>query len=339
MYFTIVPKWDFSLNKKDTFPKYYKFSVFLVVFLSLCQVLYETFASFHNIWHASTMVTYNSAISVISWTLLYFTIKLNSSNHRWYLVLKRVSEMPTSKENFKRINNVMLWKFIFTMFLHLTIFVSDLFFYDFILLYALACTILLLLLQIYSSIIFNVLIVLRENFKKILRELQKPENFLLQNQDIKMLQRRYLRIIDACEIFNDLSGPIFLLMTISSSVQLLFCVNLVTFFVKTSEHGAILAITIFYGLVHLHYSVGSILACHLVEKEARKIVRQCFKKIGSPMMRETRRNDLLTFAMIAKNNLPEFTAWGFFNLTRGTILSLLNTTATYMVISYQFRNE
>lgn len=337
MYGSIVPKWDFSRNKPNSFHRaYYRYLFLIVMVLILLQILYETLLSLRKNWNANDMVTCTSAIAVTSWVLLNFNIIWNSSNDKWFYVLKILSETSVKKSNFK-FNDPLAWTFLIGLILLLTIVIVDGILFDFSILYTLADATLLFELQIYSSVMFNILMVLRTNFKDVLRELKQSENFVGHNQDMKMLQRRYLRNFDACDVLNELSGPTFLLITASSSIQLLFCVNLLTLFAQSPE-SSLLSIFIFiYGFVNVQYSLGTILACHLVKKEAKLIVRQCYKQLEAPMLSESRKSELLTFAMVANNNLPEFTAWGFFKLRRSTILSLLNTTATYMIVAYQFR--
>lgn len=338
VYTSIVPKWDFSMNKPDGhFPKYYRFVVLVIVLLGISSLIYESFNTLDKILHLNRIIAYSSTITFVSYVLLCSDIILNSSHPGWYSVLKRMSETPINKPNFKY-NNAMFWKFVVSMILYLIVIIIDFMLYSYAIFYVLADVVLLLVLHLYSCIVFNMLMVLRDNFKNILHSLKKTERFFMKSEHIKMLQRRYLRNLDACETLNELSGKTFLLMIVSSSIQLLFCVNILIIFVQTSQEWFMTIFTLVYGLVTLHYTVVTILACHLVEKEAKSIVRQCYKHFECPLLMESRKNDLLAFALVAKNNLPKFTAWGFFNLTRGTILALLNTTSTYMIISYQFRN-
>lgn len=80
-----------------------------------------------------------------------------------------------------------------------------------------------------------------------------------------------------------------------------------------------------------------IFGCYMVENEPKKIYRECCKHLESTELITTTKNDLFIFATIVNNDLPKFTAAGFFPLTRGTILSVLNATATYIIVSFQFR--
>lgn len=278
----------------------------------------------------------NTAIISISlWLLLCLYIIWSSSDKKWYEILTVLSWRPLNKP-ILHYNNAFFWKFTFGFVLYVLVIMTDVIVFQGSRFYVLSDAVIMLIRQIYSSVSFNMLMVFRDSFRDIRLSLEESSIDLLGFQHVKMLQKHYRENLEACDLFNDLCGKMLLLATCATSVQLLYCAHLLALLINAPEKGFFYAFTVVAGLVSMHYGLIAIFACDLVEKEAKLIFRECCKQLERTDLEASVKNDLIVFAVMVKNDFPQFTAWGFFNLRRSTILSLMNTAATYMIVSYQF---
>ncbi|KAJ8952979.1 hypothetical protein NQ318_015339 [Aromia moschata] len=81
-----------------------------------------------------------------------------------------------------------------------------------------------------------------------------------------------------------------------------------------------------------------IFTCDFTVKESRKLLVTCSRMERYLPLTSKERSELLRLEDQIRNNRPSFTAAGFFQINRSTLLSLISTTTTYFIIVLQFRN-
>lgn len=75
-----------------------------------------------------------------------------------------------------------------------------------------------------------------------------------------------------------------------------------------------------------------------MEYEASKISSDCYNLADSVIeIDESARRELILLCSFVQGNKPQFSAAGFFRITRSTMLSLLGVTVTYVIVALQLR--
>lgn len=79
-----------------------------------------------------------------------------------------------------------------------------------------------------------------------------------------------------------------------------------------------------------------IFSCDAAVEESKKLLVTCYRmeQLLPPFSNE--KEELMSLENVLKTKRPTFTAAGFFEIKKSTLLSLLSTTATYFVVSIQF---
>lgn len=80
-------------------------------------------------------------------------------------------------------------------------------------------------------------------------------------------------------------------------------------------------------------------ASQMVEKTAKSVSKNCYKVLEDSTLDKEMKNELFIMANYAKNELPRFTAAGFFSISRNTICGLFSTTATYFIVALQLNDK
>ncbi|KAJ8947253.1 hypothetical protein NQ314_008652 [Rhamnusium bicolor] len=79
-----------------------------------------------------------------------------------------------------------------------------------------------------------------------------------------------------------------------------------------------------------------IFCCDLTIRESKKLLKTCFKLDQYLPLESEESRELKSLTNIIKSRRPVFTAAGFFQVNRATLLSLFGTTTTYFIIIVQF---
>ncbi|XP_049826373.1 uncharacterized protein LOC126266445 isoform X2 [Aethina tumida] len=80
------------------------------------------------------------------------------------------------------------------------------------------------------------------------------------------------------------------------------------------------------------------LSCHKVVTNVNEISSACYKMLEENHLETDLQNELLLLANYVKNELPEFTAAGFFTINRSTLCSMFSITITYFIVALQVNN-
>ncbi|KAJ8947248.1 hypothetical protein NQ314_008647 [Rhamnusium bicolor] len=77
-------------------------------------------------------------------------------------------------------------------------------------------------------------------------------------------------------------------------------------------------------------------SCDWALQEAQNIIPICYKYQQDFSTSSGERQELICLTNQALNNKPAFTAAGFFEINRKTLLALLSATTTYFIVIIQF---
>ncbi|XP_044261194.1 uncharacterized protein LOC123009131 [Tribolium madens] len=151
--------------------------------------------------------------------------------------------------------------------------------------------------------------------KIILNKYKELNKILKKQQDIVVVKMEYilLTLQDAVDNFNEIFGwPFFFLISYSTLLFLDYTDDFVNGYLLKSnkaKHEMIFPTNIIFEII--------LVLMVLKKKEINEIIINC------------------TLA----NTFPEFTAAGFFVVRKSTILTILGTTATFLIIMVQFEDD
>uniref|UniRef100_A0A6P7F9U5 Gustatory receptor n=1 Tax=Diabrotica virgifera virgifera TaxID=50390 RepID=A0A6P7F9U5_DIAVI len=153
-------------------------------------------------------------------------------------------------------------------------------------------------------------------------------------ETLKTAEKVYLELNDIIENFNDIFGwPIFGLM-FNFGVMLITTLALSTTATEIN-------ITVFYLLVTVATSIWPLVitfSCDLTTKEAQKIPQRCLKMEKKLIVTPEELAALRSFENRALVHVPKFTAAGFFEINRVTLLTFISNLATYFVVLMQLNS-
>ncbi|KAL1488802.1 hypothetical protein ABEB36_014598 [Hypothenemus hampei] len=165
----------------------------------------------------------------------------------------------------------------------------------------------------------------RENGRKILND----------------TKRLYIEMNKVIGTFNNLFGPILLLMAVQCSLQILdfgvFLVEKVLPNLKF-EYDAFLVYVIFIIMDLTWFSVTQF-RCEMAKDESQRLLTVCYNLLdnyndGSELLQET--HNLIDQI---KNRPVQFTAADFFEIKRSTTFSIIGSTATYFIVYVELRSN
>lgn len=138
------------------------------------------------------------------------------------------------------------------------------------------------------------------------------------------------------EMFNDLFGWPLLLIVAYTTVQFLNAILFMFSDVPFSPSETFILLGGRFATITV-VTVRMILLCDDVSREARKIFLQVYQirwlfEDASPKQRK----ELYELTEVVGENLPEFTAAGFFHIGRSNLLSVLETSASFLMVVLQF---
>ncbi|XP_023312412.1 gustatory receptor 68a-like [Anoplophora glabripennis] len=81
-----------------------------------------------------------------------------------------------------------------------------------------------------------------------------------------------------------------------------------------------------------------IFCCDSVIRETDRLLTNCYRLELTLPLHSKELEELDILKKIIKNNRPQMTAAGFFEIKRSTLLALLSTTTTYFIVALQFNS-
>lgn len=78
------------------------------------------------------------------------------------------------------------------------------------------------------------------------------------------------------------------------------------------------------------------MSCDSVEKSCRKTIQICRHYNNIIPENDEIYNELIAMAKLLEKTVPTFSAAGFYDINRGTIISSFSSLTTYMIIVLQF---
>ncbi|KAJ8947254.1 hypothetical protein NQ314_008653 [Rhamnusium bicolor] len=81
-----------------------------------------------------------------------------------------------------------------------------------------------------------------------------------------------------------------------------------------------------------------IFCCDITIRESNKLLTTCFELEQYLPLDSLESKELKSLIYLIKSQPPAFTAAGFFQVNRATLLSLFSTTTTYYIIIIQFNS-
>lgn len=78
------------------------------------------------------------------------------------------------------------------------------------------------------------------------------------------------------------------------------------------------------------------MSCDLVDTSSRKIIQICRHHCNSCLEKDIVCDEIKAMAKLLEKTAPIFSAAGFYDLNRGTIINIFSSLTTYMIIILQF---
>ncbi|EFA07599.1 gustatory receptor Gr108 [Tribolium castaneum] len=168
------------------------------------------------------------------------------------------------------------------------------------------------------------------------QNIYKTINFLkpkrLNNFPLKKIKGDFRALAQCVEIFNNIFGWLILLSIGFTFFELLTCIQYMIV-----GKGNTVPVIIYRVMFLTWLMVGtfnSVFICDSVEEKVMNI-RMVAYKTAAKCAEETEDMKKLLSAI---NNFPHFTAAGFFDLNRKTILGFFNAFLTFLIVAIQFEN-
>lgn len=226
-YSCITPRYNFKENVPNNLRIIYKYMAIIIYIIITVLFLYgEYLNGFEGESNSSNHFDFVITIfDTFLWVFICSLILWNSSNEKWHILLK----ILLNTKVYSRSNKIVLWQFVLGIVnSFLLLFINIYAFYDRISILIVYDILTVHITFVFQSVVFNILIIIRDQFKQISFQLRTKhfKNDLLENiRFIKITQVKYRRSLEACDLFNDLFGVILLFSTFLASFQLLDCIN------------------------------------------------------------------------------------------------------------------
>ncbi|XP_064211387.1 uncharacterized protein LOC107398881 [Tribolium castaneum] len=185
------------------------------------------------------------------------------------------------------------------------------------------------------SMIYSCLKMILESIQNISKAINSLKPNQLNNSPLKKIKSDFGALAQCVEIFNNIFGWLILLLIGFTFFELLTCIQ----YMIVGKRNTLPAI-IFRVMFLTWLMVGtfnSVFICDSVEQKVMNIQLVAYKIVANCTDdREIKEMKKLINAI--NDNLPHFTAAGFFDLNRKTILGFFNALLTFLIVAIQFEN-
>ncbi|XP_072392766.1 uncharacterized protein [Diabrotica undecimpunctata] len=166
-----------------------------------------------------------------------------------------------------------------------------------------------------------------------LKGLKRMKNIKVILETMEMVEIVYIELYDVIIMFNTIFGWPVLALMFSFGLMLMSCILF-----ATAVTGELAVCYILLSIITFIWPLVITFSCDLTTKEAQKIPQRCLKMEKKLIVTPEELAALRSFENRALVHVPKFTAAGFFEINRVTLLTFISNLATYFVVLMQLNS-